>query len=41
MARPLRIEWLSGRFQVTTRVNERKDIFRDDTERLFFAVKHQ
>ncbi len=33
MARPLRIERPGGRFHVTARGNDRRDIFRDDTDR--------
>ena len=36
MARALRIERYSGRYHVTARGNERKDIFRDDTDRFHF-----
>jgi REP element-mobilizing transposase RayT len=36
MARALRIERFSGRYHVTARGNERKDIFRDDTDRYHF-----
>ncbi len=36
MARPLRIERVGGRFHATARGNERKDIFRDDTDRYHF-----
>jgi len=32
MARPLRIERPGGRYHVTARGNERKAIFRDDTD---------
>jgi len=36
MARPLRIERPGGRYHVTARGNERKNIFRDDTDRYHF-----
>jgi len=36
MARPLRIERPGGRYDVTARGNERKHIFRDDTDRFHF-----
>jgi len=36
MARPLRIERVGGRFHATARGNERRDIFRDDTDRFHF-----
>jgi putative transposase len=36
MARALRIERPGGRYHVTARGNERKDIFRDDTDRFHF-----
>ena len=36
MARALRIEIPGGRFHVTARGNERKDIFRNDTDRFHF-----
>jgi len=36
MARPLRIERPGGRYHVTARGNERKAIFRDDTDRFHF-----
>ena len=36
MARPLRTERIGGRFHVTARGNERRDIFRDDTDRFHF-----
>ena len=36
MARALRIEIPGGRHHVTARGNERKDIFRDDTDRFHF-----
>lgn len=36
MARPLRIERPGGRYHVTARGNERRDIFRDDTDRFRF-----
>ena len=36
MARPLRIERVGGRFHATARGNERRDIFRDDTDRYHF-----
>jgi REP element-mobilizing transposase RayT len=36
MARPLRIERPNGRYHVTTRGNERKAIYRADTDRLHF-----
>jgi REP element-mobilizing transposase RayT len=37
MARPLRIERLEGWYHVTSRGNERRDIFRDDREREHFC----
>ena len=36
MARALRIERFNGRYHVAARGNERKDIFRDDTDRFHF-----
>jgi putative transposase len=36
MARALRIERPGGRYHVTARGNERKEIFRDDTDRFHF-----
>ena len=36
MARALRIQRPNGRYHVTARGNERKDIFRDDTDRFHF-----
>ncbi len=36
MARPLRIERPGGRYHVTARGNERRDIFRDDSDRFRF-----
>jgi REP element-mobilizing transposase RayT len=36
MARALRIERIGGRFHTTARGNERRDIFRDDTDRFHF-----
>jgi putative transposase len=36
MARPLRIERPGGRYHITARGNERKDIFRDDPDRFHF-----
>ena len=36
MARALRIERVDGRFHATARGNERKNIFRDDTDRFHF-----
>jgi len=36
MARPLRIERPGGRYHVTARGNERKDIFREDDDRFHF-----
>jgi REP element-mobilizing transposase RayT len=36
MARPLRIERPGGRYHVTARGNERKAIFRQDTDRFHF-----
>jgi REP element-mobilizing transposase RayT len=36
VARALRIERVCGRYHVTARGNERKDIFRDDTDRFHF-----
>jgi REP element-mobilizing transposase RayT len=36
MARPLRIELPGGRYHVTARGNERRDIFRDDRDRRHF-----
>lgn len=36
MARALRIERVGGRYHVTSRGNERKDIYRDDTDRFHF-----
>jgi len=33
MARPLRIEYAGAHYHVTSRGNERKAIFRDDTDR--------
>ncbi len=36
MARALRIERVGGRFHATARGNERKNIFRDDTDRFHF-----
>ena len=36
MARPLRIERAGGRYHVTARGNERKEIFRDDSDRFHF-----
>ena len=36
MARPLRIERRGGRFHVAARGNERKAVFRDDTDRFHF-----
>ena len=36
MARPLRIERPGGRYHVTARGNERRDIFRDDPDRFHF-----
>jgi len=36
MARPLRIEYPGALYHVTNRGNERKPIFKDDTDRLAF-----
>ena len=36
MARPLRIERVGGRYHATARGNERRNIFRDDTDRFHF-----
>ena len=36
MARPLRIEIPGGRYHVTARGNERRDIFRDSRDRQHF-----
>ena len=36
MARPLRIERPGGRYHATARGNERRNIFRDDTDRFHF-----
>ena len=36
VARPLRIEIPGGRYHVTARGNERRDLFRDDRDRLHF-----
>ncbi|HEV2214226.1 MAG TPA: transposase [Terracidiphilus sp.] len=36
MARPLRIERAGGRYHVTARGNERKPIYRDDCDRVYF-----
>jgi REP-associated tyrosine transposase len=36
MARPLRIEYDGALYHVTSRGNERKPIFRDDTDRKLF-----
>jgi putative transposase len=36
MARPLRFERVGGRYHVTARGNERKDLFRDDSDRFHF-----
>ena len=36
MARPLRIEMAGGRYHVTARGNERRDIFKDDRDRKHF-----
>ena len=36
MARPLRNERPGGRYHVTARGNERRHIFRDDTDRFHF-----
>ena len=36
VARPLRIERAGGRFHVTARGNERKEVFREDTDRFHF-----
>lgn len=36
MARPLRIERVGGRFHATARGNQRKPIFRDDTDHFRF-----
>jgi hypothetical protein len=36
MARPLRIERVGGWYHATARGNERRNIFRDDTDRLHF-----
>jgi putative transposase len=36
MARPLRIQRPGGRYHVVARGNERKAIFRDDTDRFHF-----
>jgi REP element-mobilizing transposase RayT len=36
MARPLRIERPGGRYHVTARGNERKAVYRDDTDRFHF-----
>ena len=38
MARALRIERVGGRFHATARGNERKNIFRDDTDRFHFLA---
>src|SRR3974390_2679775 len=37
MARPLRIERTGGRYHLTARGNERKPIFRDDSDRYHFV----
>jgi hypothetical protein len=37
MARPLRIEIPGGRYHVTARGNERRDLFRDDSDREHFV----
>ena len=36
MARPLRIERAGGRYHVTARGNERKPVYRDDSDRTHF-----
>jgi len=36
IARALRVERPGGRYHVTARGNERKDIFRDNTDRFHF-----
>jgi REP element-mobilizing transposase RayT len=36
MARALRIAWPGGRYHVTARGNERREIFRDDRDRQHF-----
>jgi putative transposase len=36
MARPLRIEYDGAVYHVTSRGNQRKNIFRDDEDRLLF-----
>jgi len=36
MARPLRIEYPGAVYHVTSRGNEKKEIFRDDTDRESF-----
>jgi hypothetical protein len=36
MARALRIELADGRYHLTARGNERKDLFRDDTDHFHF-----
>jgi hypothetical protein len=40
MARPLRIERVGGRYHATARGNERRNIFRDDTDRFHFVRCH-
>ncbi|HEX7150253.1 MAG TPA: transposase, partial [Thermoanaerobaculia bacterium] len=36
MARPLRLEFAGAHYHITSRGNERRDIFRDDADRLLF-----
>ncbi|HEV2393061.1 MAG TPA: transposase, partial [Verrucomicrobiae bacterium] len=38
MARPLRIQWPGGRYHVTARGNERKPIYRQETDRRHFLT---
>jgi len=38
MARPLRIEYEGAHYHVTSRGNERKAVFRDDTDREQFLA---
>jgi hypothetical protein len=41
MTRPLRIEYARAHYHVTSRGNERKAIFRDDTDREKFLLTKQ
>jgi hypothetical protein len=36
MARALRIEWPGGRYHLSARGNERRDLFRDERDRQHF-----